>query len=167
MVQSGYRVLVVMRHAKTEEAVNGDRLRELTARGRSDAEAAGRWLAEQDLQIELVLTSPARRALATAELVVAQLADEPELRVVEELYGASAEEVLRLVAAVEEDKRSVLVVGHNPTMEEVGHVLPGGMPDPSADQLPTAGIVVLSLDADWTRLAAGSAELVQRHVGRG
>lgn len=167
MVSSGYRQLIVMRHAKTEQHASSDRERRLTDRGRSDAQAAGRWLGDQDIAPDLVLTSPAARARATAELVVTQLATAPEVEVVDGLYGASAEEALQVVAAVDEERRSVLMVGHNPTMEELAHLLPGEIADLADGNLPTAGIVVLRMSQDWSRIAAGAAELVTRYVARG
>lgn len=156
-----------MRHAKTEQLAGSDRERRLTERGRADAQAAGRWLGDQDIAPDLVLTSPAARARETAELVVAQLASPPEVEVVEGLYAASAEEALQVVAAVHEDRRSVLLVGHNPTMEELAHLLPDEIADPADGNLPTAGIVVLRLAGDWNRVAASAADLVTRFVARG
>lgn len=166
MVRPGYRQLIVMRHAKTEQVASSDRVRELTARGRDDAQVAGRWLSEHASELDLVLTSPAARAHETAELVIAELPGSPQLQVVDALYQASAEEVLQVLAAVEEGCRSVLVVGHNPTMEEVAQLLPHGLPDPSTVALPTAGLVVMSVDASWSRITAGSAEVMQRYVAR-
>ncbi len=161
------RELLVMRHAKTERSARNDRERGLTARGRADAEAAGRWLRKQRVKPEVVLTSPAVRARDTAELVVAGLAVAPEVRVVEELYEASAEEVLEIVAGMEDDRRSVLVVGHNPTMEELTHLLPGAAADAGEAHLPTAGVVILDVPGRWHQIAAGSVDIVSRHVARG
>lgn len=167
MAETVSRDLLVMRHAKTEQSAGTDRERGLTTRGRADAEAAGRWLRAQGFELDVVLTSPAVRARDTADLVASRLAVAPEVRVVEELYQASAEDVLEIVAAVEDSRRRVLVVGHNPTMEELTHVLPRRQPDASEAHLPTAGVVVLAVPGGWHQLTAGSASVVSRHVARG
>lgn len=177
MVDSGYRQLIVMRHAKTEQGGSSDRARRLTSRGRSDARAAGHWLREQGLVPELLLTSPATRAIGTAELVVAALGVEfpargisapvVPIRTEEALYGANDDEVIALIAASGGDARTVLVVGHNPTMEELAYGLQAAPSDDWASHLPTAGVAVFRVPGSWADLALGSAELAHWHVARG
>lgn len=167
MVESGYRQLIVMRHAKTEQSASSDRARRLTARGRSDALAAGRWLPANGCVPALVLVSPAARAAETASLVSGELAPQPDVRRVDDLYGASAADVVEIVAATESAIRSVLVVGHNPTMAELAYGLQRDPADPWAPHLPTAGLVVLEVSGEWADLAMGSAEVTHWHVPRG
>lgn len=156
-----------MRHAKTQQGGSSDSARELTSRGRRDARAAGSWLRRQGIDPDLVLTSSAVRARATTDLVVDELDVAPEVRIVDELYQASPEEALEIVAGVDDVEERVLLVGHNPTMEELAHLLPGRPGDLDEAHLPTAGLVVLAVADPWHRLSAGSAELVSRHVARG
>jgi phosphohistidine phosphatase len=166
MVDTGYRHLIVVRHAKTEQVANSDRARVLTPRGRTDARAAGRWLRDHDLSPEVVLTSPAARALVTAELVSEQLAPAPEVRVVEDLYGGSVDEVLEVVATLEGDTRLAAVVGHNPTMADLAHDLQKSPDAHWAEHLSTAGIAVLAVPGGWADLTPRSAELTHWHVPR-
>jgi phosphohistidine phosphatase len=167
MVESGYRELIVMRHAKTEQDAANDRARELTSRGRSDARAGGRWLKDRGFAPDVVLVSPAARARGTADLLSAELGTTPEVRAVDDLYGASAAECVEIIASTDDEVRSVLVVGHNPTMEELAYRLQEDPADPWAPHLPTAGLVVLQVPGDWRDLAMGSAELTHWHVPRG
>jgi phosphohistidine phosphatase len=167
MVETGYRQLIVMRHAKTEQSAGSDRSRKLTSRGRADARAGGRWLLDNGFAPEVVLVSPATRALSTAEIVSAELTTGPELRTVGDLYGASASEAVEILASTEPEVASVLVVGHNPTMADLAHRLQRDPADPWAAHLPTAGQVVLQVPGRWTDLAMGSAELTHAHVPRG
>jgi phosphohistidine phosphatase len=167
MIELAYRQLIVMRHAKTEQSAGSDRARKLTSRGRADALEGGRWLQANGFAPQLVLTSPAARALATAEVVAAELASRPAIRTDDDLYGASSTETVEILAGTDEDVRSVLVVGHNPTMEELSYRLQQDPADPFAPHLPTAGLVVLELPADWAALSLGSAELTHWHVPRG
>ena len=167
MVESGYRQLIVMRHAKTEQTAGSDRLRRLTSRGRADAKAAGRWLDDHDLAPDLVLSSPAARARETADIVAAALGGEPEIRTVDSLYGADADDVVELVGLAGSNIRIILVAGHNPTMGELAHRLQRDAADPWAPHLPTAGLAILSVPGDWADLTLGSTELTHWHVPRG
>lgn len=167
MATSGYRQLIVMRHAKTEQGAMSDRARALTSRGRADASAAGDWLVANGLSPDLALTSPAARAHATTDLVCAELATGPDVKVVPDLYGASAAEIVETVAGVDAAVRCVLVVGHNPSMAELAQQLQRDPADPWAPHLPTAGIVVLEVPGEWADLAMGTAELTHWHVPRG
>ncbi len=167
MVESGYRQLIVLRHAKTEQDASSDRARKLTSRGRNDAQSAGRWLRDHDLEPDVVLTSPAARARATAEIVAGELSRVPPVVVVDELYGASSTDALDVVATVEDDPQKIAIVGHNPTMAELAYRLQREPAEARGQHLPTAGIAVLQMPGDWAGVSTGSAELVHWHVPRG
>ncbi|HEY7042788.1 MAG TPA: histidine phosphatase family protein, partial [Nocardioidaceae bacterium] len=140
--------LLVMRHSKTEPSAATDHVRRLTERGRRDARSAGAWVAASAYRPDLILSSTAARAEETAE-VVAALADVRRVELVDALYGADAYAVLEIVAEqVSDDVGTVLVVGHNPTMAQLGHLLQSE----GADEVrfPTSGIGVFGLDvASW------------------
>ena len=166
MAATGYRQLIIMRHAKTEQSAGSDRARKLTSRGRADARAGGRWLGDNGLTPTLILTSPASRALATADIVAAELTGGPETRTVEDLYGASPAEAIEILASTDDGAASVLVVGHNPTMEELAYLLQREAGEPWAPHLATAGLAVLDVPGEWADLAPGSADLTHWHVPR-
>lgn len=166
MVDTGYRVIVVMRHAKTEASASSDRARQLTRRGRTEAHAAGVWLARIGVRPGLLLVSPAVRALATAEIVVGALDLEapPRLEVVDDLYGADVDEVLQHVRESGPGQECVMVVGHNPTMAELAHALQRDPATRFAPHLATAAVAVLETATEWADLAGLDAELVQTFV---
>ena len=151
--------LLVMRHAKAAwpDGV-GDHDRPLAERGRRDAPQVGRWLGEQGLVPDLVLCSDARRTRETAALVLQGLAETGAVDVpvqpTADLYEASVESVLNVVAGVPEDIRRVLVVGHEPTSSQVTAVLTG-----SAPAFPTAAVAVVSLPCGWGDIGAGTGSL--------
>jgi len=170
------RHLWVLRHAKaTPEATWGgpDRDRPLAGRGRGDAAALGRRLADEDPPLglaglvapELVLCSNAARTVETADLVLAARDERVPLDAYSSLYQAEPGTVLTYVREVDEHAGSALVVGHNPTMYlTVWDLLADGSPD--RDRLesvgfPTCGLAVLALRVDaWEDVAPGCGTLL-------
>ncbi len=161
--------LIIMRHAKTEQSAGSDRARKLTSRGRADARAGGRWLPRQAASSRCWSSRhrPHEPGLRLTSSLLSST-DTPEIRSIDDLYGASASEVVEIVGVDRPGGGAVvLVVGHNPTMEDLAYRLQVNPTDPWAPHLPTAGLVVLRLPGEWAELAVGTAELLQSHVPRG
>jgi phosphohistidine phosphatase len=115
---------------------------------------AGRWLDENVGTIDLVVCSPARRARETCALVVGELATAPEVRVEDRLYPGSPSDIVAVVGELPDGIRTVLLVGHNPGLEELVEELA------TADcVLKTSSIAVLSGPDDWAAVAPGWATL--------
>ena len=155
--------LLVMRHSKTEQSAETDHVRRLTDRGRGDAGAAGAWVVSSGYVPELILASTAARAEETAELV-ASLCGTRRVEFVDDLYGADGYEVLDIVAShVPDAVTTAMVVGHNPTMAEVGFLIQGE----GADEVrfPTSGIGVFGLDVEvWSDLDEGHGRLLAAYT---
>jgi phosphohistidine phosphatase len=155
--------LLLLRHAKSDWAVDMDDFsRPLKKRGRCAAKRIGRWLHEQRLIPDTVLSSPATRALATARLVCRQLdIDESAIVCDPRLYEADA---LTLLAVLKTrcDERRVLLVGHNPGLEDLLlKLIPHSVPlSANGKCLPTAALAQLAFEGNWKDLAEGSAKLV-------
>lgn len=173
---SDRRLLVVLRHAKAaphapaSSGETGDRGRPLTDRGHADAADVGRWLTREGLRPDLALVSPAVRTRETLADVLAQLPEEPTVQEVEGLYGADPQDVVEHLLGVPADTGTVLVVGHNPTMEDLIWRLQADPASPWPDNLPTSGLGVLEVPVAWADLALGAADggvaLVDGHIGR-
>ena len=115
------RTLVIMRHAKAaspERTADVDR--PLTSRGHADAAAAGPWLRHRGFVPDVVLCSPAKRARQTWEAIGVTGAD---VRYDRSLYLATALELLDVLTEVEDEARTVLVVGHNPALSQLSSLL--------------------------------------------
>lgn len=149
------RRLVVLRHAKSAwpDGV-ADHERPLAGRGRREAPLAGRWLAEHVDRIDLVVCSSAVRARQTWERAGAELGRAPETRVDERVYAASARTLLAVVRALPDAARTVLVIGHNPGLEDLVENL-CGVPG----ELKTSAIAVLSGRGDWAGVTPNWARL--------
>ncbi|MEY9851414.1 phosphohistidine phosphatase [Leifsonia sp. EB41] len=155
-VTTSERTLILLRHAKSDwSGALPDVDRPLAERGHAQAPLAGRWLASHAGVIDLAVVSPARRARETWELVSAELAPPPPVRFDERVYAASADQLLAIVREAPADIRTLILVGHNPGMEQLASLLA------RRDViLPTSGIAELGVDGPWSGLDATSAVLV-------
>ncbi len=153
------RTLVLLRHAKSDWSVAGpDTRRPLAARGRRQAPEAGHWLAANLPGVDLGVISPAVRARETWELISAELA--PAKAVVEnKMYVASAAELLEVIWGLPDDAATVVLVGHNPGMEELVWQLAGGYVP-----MKTSALAVFGVAGSWASVARGSVTL--RAAGR-
>lgn len=152
------KTLYLMRHAKSSWSFDDltDKERPLNDRGRDDAPAMGQALAKRDIQLNLLVASPAVRALSTAALVAHELAyPADKIEVVESIYEASVPDLLAVVRQLPDAADSVLLVGHNPTITEFANLLsPSTIPD-----MPTAAIVCLKFScARWSEIDQANAE---------
>jgi phosphohistidine phosphatase len=171
-VREDVRRLVVMRHAKAEAVAATDHERRLTARGVRDATEAGKWARSANVLPDHVFVSAAARTQETwsAFSAAADLDVVPEVDAA--LYSAGPDGALELLRTAPPDARTVLVVGHNPTMAQLVHLLDDGGADPdvfaavSAD-FPTSAVAVLELSGGWRDLDLAGARIAAVHVGRG
>jgi phosphohistidine phosphatase len=153
--------LLLLRHAKAVPAEEqlADIARPLAERGERDARRIGERLRQLEQPPARILTSPAARALRTAELVAAELAYPREAIVSERrLYLAEPATLLTVIAGQERHVDSLLVVGHNPGLSELVHEL---LPRFDVDDLPTCAIVVLDYarGTDWAQIETATARL--------
>lgn len=152
------RRLMLLRHAKTERADPGerDRDRSLTKRGRTDAPAIGTYMARHGLAPELAFVSTAARAQETWALVAAAFAPAPRVVNDERIYSASTEKLFGVIAETH-GARSLLVIGHNPSLHDLAVQLIAAGDTPARERvkedLPTSGLVVIDLPFDdWSQL---------------
>ncbi|WP_158865220.1 SixA phosphatase family protein [Leifsonia sp. AG29] len=154
------RTLILLRHAKSDWSSSvRDIERPLADRGRTQAPLAGRWLGRHAGPIDLAVISPAQRARETWELVSARLSPAPPTRFDDRVYAASAEHLLDVLHEVPDDARTVLVVGHNPGMEQLASMLAG-----ENVTMRTSGIAEFHVKGSWAELGEASAAL--RAAGR-
>lgn len=159
------RQLLIMRHAKSswEAGVARDIDRPLNERGRRDAPRVGAWLASQGLAPELIVSSPAQRTRETTALLGAALGSHaPPVEWEEAIYEASLEDLLGVVRALPARRRRVLLVGHNPGLEELLlHLAPADLNARVGGKLmPTGALYCLEFDEDWDRIGPHAGRLV-------
>jgi len=144
------KTLLVMRHAKSSwsDATLSDHDRPLNSRGRYDAPRIGELLLDEDLSPELIISSSARRAVETARRVAIACDYDATIAVTRDLYHADPEIFLSVVREQGADFGRVMIVGHNPGIEELVEQLTGGW-----YRMPTAALAVIRLELnDWSQL---------------
>lgn len=157
--------LLVVRHAKADRSVPRlDTERPLTGRGRRDAAALGRHLADAGTVPDLVACSPAVRARETWRLAAGAFAAEPPVTVEPTLYAASLDELLAVVAGLPEPAGTAALVGHNPGLSELVDALTDTGTEPV--ELRTGAVAVLTAAGGWPDLAPGTAALAGLHTAR-
>lgn len=160
------RCLLLLRHAKAEPSGHGpDELRRLDPKGWRQCVGVGAGLRAAGLVPELVVVSSALRARETWDGVAAALGEGPvpEVLLRDDLYGADVEDVIDLVRGVDGRVRTLLVVGHEPTMSGAAARLSGSGEVGALSQvrvgLPTASYARLDVPGAWAELDHMSAVL--------
>ncbi|MFD5254465.1 SixA phosphatase family protein [Streptomyces bobili] len=167
------RRLVVLRHAKSAWPQSvPDHERPLAPRGLRDAPAAGRALAGAGCLPDLALCSTAVRARRTLELASAQWDTAPPVRHDPRVYAADVPELLAVTRETPAEVRTLLLVGHNPGLQElVLHLAGDALHDalePVRVKFPTSAVAVLAWHAPtWADLVPGAALLTWTAVPRG
>ena len=162
------RTIVVVRHGKSSWKTNDPDIgRPLSSRGTRDAVVAGQQLAR--LTFDVALVSPATRAQQTWSALQMGGVSCADVRTTDALYHAWTPEVTGVLRELSDAARTVLVVGHEPTLSDLILTLSGPSADRAAieEKFPTSGVAVLVHDGDWSGLAPGAARLAAFEVPRG
>lgn len=147
-----------MRHAKSDWANNSpDIERPLNKRGKKAAPFMGKELISRNKKPDLIFSSPAKRAVCTAEKVIESMDYQKELTLVKDFYFGHMENIISTINAIDNDHSIVMIVGHNPIWEDLilslskkkGYIA-----------MPTAAIASLIFETDdWQNIKENSAEL--------
>ncbi|MEU3167906.1 histidine phosphatase family protein [Streptosporangium sp. NPDC006930] len=143
------RTLVVLRHAKAAHTSGlADRERPLTEVGERDALKVGAALVGMDLTPDLVLCSPSVRTRQTADLALpgAEILIEPAI------YEAYPDELLALIRRSDPEARTLVLVGHNPGVQELVMQLTSADGDAG---FPPGAFAVIGVDGEWAELDTG------------
>ncbi len=142
--------LILIRHAKSswDDPSLIDRERPLNKRGKRDAPCMGRMLKQRELPPDLILSSPAKRALKTAKLVAGEIGyPKKRIEVREEIYAQGVEALLKLLAGLDDARERVFMVGHNPELTDLANRLTGA----DIGNVPTCGVVSVEFNRNHWR----------------
>ena len=157
------RELWLLRHGKSNRNLAVDDFdRPLKKRGKRAAQSIGAWLQQQRLIPDWIVSSPAKRAISTAKIVQKAIAEDGlDIMQDKRLYQEGFERLKTVLAECPPETRRVLLVGHNPELEDLLVNLAGSANLPDTDKLlPTAALARLVMPEDWTHLDAGCAKLL-------
>ena len=143
------KTLFLVRHAKSsrDDPSLPDRERPLDERGKRDAPKMGMRLAKRDAKLDLLLTSPALRALTTAHHIADEMGYKRKDIVVDDrLYASCPDDLLAVIRALDKKLDRVMLVGHNPEFSDLAHRLSGEIVD-----MPTSAVAEYHFDTKaWT-----------------
>ena len=148
------KTLLILRHAKSswKDSRLADFDRPLKKRGKRDAPRMGALLKQEDLVPDLIISSSAKRALATAEAAASACDYDSEIRATRQLYGADPDSYIDVLRTVPDGYQRVMVVGHNPGLESFIEELTGEW-----IRMPTAALAQVNVRVEkWSELSLES-----------
>lgn len=160
------KTIYLLRHAKAEDIASNDFSRALTSEGTRQAKVMGRKMHQMAINPDLVFTSSAKRALETATLVSNELASAPNtMHTLDSLYLADTNDYLDLLRTISQTTDSVMVVGHNPGLENLVHLLARVAPQSNIKNiaLRPATLFCLSFQTCWEQLTPHLCD-IQFHI---
>jgi phosphohistidine phosphatase len=149
--------LLLLRHAKSswDDANLSDFERPLNSRGLVTAPFMGELIAGRELPVDLIVSSPAKRAAETAMLVKENGGLNAELRFDERIYEASPQTLLTVASEFDDSSDNIMLVGHNPGIEGFIGFLTGNI-----EPMPTAALAIIDLDINtWKDLTSGTGTI--------
>lgn len=160
------RTLTLIRHAKSswKDSSLSDFDRPLNKRGEQNAPMMGRLLKRQGTRFNLMVSSPAQRAITTARLIAAEL-DQPDETLLSDprIYEADIEDLLDVVHSLPDDRENVALIGHNPGLTMFCSHLSGE----NIDNLPTCAVAGIAFEVDtWQAIDRDSGRLVRYEYPR-
>lgn len=160
------KTVILLRHAKSSwsDADLDDALRPLNERGQRDAPRMGAWLEQQGLRPDLILCSTAARTRETLDLIKPHLDATIKTALRKSLYLATPAIILKAIRAAPPAAKTIMIIGHNPGLEDVAQALAGSGSFAAAammsEKFPTAAAAVITFDvAAWTDIADGRGNL--------
>lgn len=150
------KTLLILRHGEAEQGIpNHDIDRALEKRGAQEAQAAGEEIRRRDIQLDLIICSAARRAQQTAGRAAQAAGYDGLIEKLETLYLSGVPQHLEVLTGLDDGRQNVLLVGHNPDLEDLVNRLTG-----EYVPLTTGALVSIELHTDsWKTMRASVGEL--------
>jgi phosphohistidine phosphatase len=154
------KTLYIVRHAKSswDYPELDDMDRPLNNRGKRNAPEMGKRLAKQHIKPGLLVTSPAKRARATAKNIAKEIGISPgEIVRNDLLYHGSISSILEVISTTDDHLDDMMIVGHNPGFTELANYLTGS----DIYNIPTCGVVAIEFDVEsWNEIGEKTGKLL-------
>jgi len=151
--------ITLIRHGKSSWKYDvTDRERPLKSRGKNDAKLVSEEYLKHNLSFDRVFSSPAKRAYATCQIFSKHIGfDINEVKIIDELYDFSGENVINFIKSLSNDIDSVMIFGHNHAFTSISNIFGSAF----TDNLPTSGLVKIDFEIDnWKELKKGVTKLI-------
>ncbi|MBU1095711.1 MAG: histidine phosphatase family protein [Bacteroidetes bacterium] len=153
------KTLFLVRHAKSswDDSSIKDLDRPLNNRGKADAPFMGNLLKKKNVNPDILISSPAKRAYSTAKLFAKELGiDKNKILVKENIYEASAGELIEIINDIKNEHFTAMLFGHNPGFTMLSYYLSNAR----VDNIPTCGVVKIIFDVEsWKEVEVGRGTL--------
>ncbi len=154
------RDLTLIRHAKSnwDDTSLRDFDRPLNKRGFKNAPEMGKRLARKNYHTDIIISSPAVRAITTAEIIASEICfDSNNILRETAIYEAGLDVLVNVVASIDDNYRHAILVGHNPGLTYLCNYLC----DAQLDNMPTCSIAQIKFNTDtWKEISKHEGELV-------
>lgn len=150
--------LYIIRHAKSSwsDAALNDFERPLNKRGKANAPIMGKRLKKKGIMPDIIISSTAKRAKSTAEMIVKEIGYEKKVLFNENIYEASVDEFRKILTALDDKQSTVFLVGHNPELNMLVDYYVKFY-----ENIPTCGVVEIEFDCErWAEIEPKNAKLL-------
>ncbi len=156
-----HRLLVLIRHAKSswDEVGLQDFDRPLNKRGQKNAPEMGQRLAAKNFTTDIIISSPAKRAITTAKLIATEI-DFDRKKIIQqaEIYEAGLNTLVNVVSTIDDKYHRAVLVGHNPSFTYLCNYLS----DAELDNIPTCGIAHIQFDVEaWSDITQHAGKIIE------
>ncbi len=156
------KILYIVRHAKSSwaDASLSDFERPLKKSGVNDAHIIGKILGSKNIKPDIILSSPANRAISTANILAQEMFhSDKEKKIITDktIYYASISDIIDIIEHLDDSLQSVMLVGHNPTST----ILVNYLTYKYFDKMPTCGVIAISFDiSEWNMIKKNTGKLI-------
>ena len=152
--------LILMRHAKSDWNNSLDDFeRPLSERGKKEAPIMGKFIKNEDLIPDLLISSPSQRTKETLDLILNEVKEDIKIKFNDIIYENSYSKIVNLISGTDDKIKTLMILGHNPSMEELSKYFTGL--DNFYDKFVTSALVLIKFDIkDWNEVKKVKGELV-------
>jgi len=150
--------LYIIRHAKSSRSDETleDFERPLNKRGKENAPMIGERLKEKGIMPDIIISSPAKRAKSTAEMIAKEIGYKKKILFDENIYESSVDELCKILTSINDKNSAVFLVGHNPSLNDLAYYYVH-----HEVNIPTCGIVEIAFECDtWADIEPKNAKLL-------
>jgi len=150
--------LVIIRHSKSDKSEHSidDYDRPLNNKGLSDAKLIGVYLCEKMLKPDMIMSSPATRAMSTAEIIAKEVKYEKVIIPNQYIYEAFVNTLQDIVNFTHDENNTVFLIGHNPGVSALSYMMCG-----LKESIPTSAVVEIDFDCDsWMEVSRENGTLI-------